>query len=198
MVSRLDVHAFLPSSHANGPGLRAVIWTQGCARNCPGCFNPSARSYADGDGERIPVDALFERIKAMGNRIEGISVSGGEPLEQAGPLIRLLQRVKAETDLSVLVFTGYNWEEVERLPLVKELLPYVDVVVAGPYQCSRHVGRGLLGSANQSIHLLTSRYRTEDIESVPVAEVIINPGGDVVITGIEGETVRRALAHVTS
>src|SRR5262245_17271767 len=99
----LRVHAFLPSSRANGPGLRAVLWTKGCSLGCPGCFNPQTHAFTG--GERVPVEALFGRLVDRGDAIEGLTVSGGEPLQQFRPLLVLLRRVREQTPLSVIVFT---------------------------------------------------------------------------------------------
>ena len=89
---RLRIHAFEPFSRANGPGVRAAIWVQGCSLGCPGCFNPDTHPFAG--GELLAVDDLFRRILALGDAIEGITVSGGEPLQQRRPLLALLQRVR--------------------------------------------------------------------------------------------------------
>lgn len=127
--------------------------------------------------------------------MEGISISGGEPLEQPYPLLALLRLVKLETNLSVVVFTGFALEEIENSPDMAGILPLVDVLIAGPYQCEARMGAGLLGSANQRIHLLTERYRMSDILSVPEAEVIVMPGGHIYVSGIAGDDIARILAQ---
>jgi hypothetical protein len=83
-----------------------------------------------------------------------------------------------------VLFTGFTVREVERMPLGRTILERVDAVIAGRYVRSLHVGRGLLGSSNQEIRLLTARYRLEDFARVPVREAILRRGGDVVVTGI--------------
>ena len=182
----LRLHDFLPGSRANGPGLRAVIWVQGCSLACPGCFNPETHPF-DG-GESVLVDDLFQRIRALGgaglSRIEGVSISGGEPLQQMSPLLRLLECIKTETGLSVLVFTGYTWQEVGEMPDGGALLMWVDVVIAGRYDATQRLASGLRGSANQTVHLLTDQYTMDQIEAVPPAEVIITADGQTVISGI--------------
>ncbi|HKQ72798.1 MAG TPA: 4Fe-4S single cluster domain-containing protein [Blastocatellia bacterium] len=179
----LRMHAFIPLSRANGPGARAVIWTKGCALNCPGCFNPETHPYAG--GELIAVDDLFQRIAALKETIEGLTVSGGEPLQQLRPLTNLLRRVREETDLSVLVFTGYTWGEVQRMPGADALLACLDALLAGRYDQSLRVARDLRGSANKTFHFLTERYSMSDLQGTPPAEVIITAGGEVMISGID-------------
>jgi anaerobic ribonucleoside-triphosphate reductase activating protein len=185
----LRINCFLPLSRANGPGARAAIWVQGCTLGCPGCFNP--QTHPPGGGELVPVDDLFERIAALGDTIEGISVSGGEPLQQPRPLLALLRRVRRETCLSVLVFTGYAWEEIRRIPATGALLACVDVLIAGRYDDSQRLAlenadeRFLRSSANQTVHLLTDRYRMDDLRSVPAAEVIVTVEGEVLMSGVD-------------
>ena len=113
-TQRLRLHHFLSRSRANGPGVRAVIWVQGCTLACPGCFNAPTHPKAGGEGF-VSVDELFARIVALGHTIEGITISGGEPLQQLEPVAALIRRVKAETKLSVVLFTGFYWSELEQI-----------------------------------------------------------------------------------
>jgi anaerobic ribonucleoside-triphosphate reductase activating protein len=106
----IRLHHIEPASIANGPGLRAVIWVQGCAFDCPGCFNPE--THAMRGGEVWSVEKLLEHIleiyhRPNSPRLEGLTISGGEPLYQHRALARLLEQVRKKTDLSILVFTGY-------------------------------------------------------------------------------------------
>ena len=182
MTETLRLHHFLPASRANGPGLRAVVWTQGCSLHCPGCFNPQTHP-AEG-GEVVAVDELFSRIVALPD-IEGITLSGGEPLQQRAAVLALLRRVRGETPLSVLVFTGYRWDELRRFPEADELLSCIDVLVAGRYADGRRVAHGLLGSSNKTVHFLTPRYTRADLDAVPEAEIVLTAEGEVLASGID-------------
>lgn len=177
----LRIHAFVPLSRANGPGTRAVIWVQGCSLGCPGCYNPETHSFTG--GKLVPVDELFRRIVELDGRIEGITVTGGEPLQQLEAVTVLLRRVKAETLLSVVLFTGFTWEEVQRT--ARALLRYVDILIAGRYDERQRLACDLRGSANKTVHFLTDCYTEGDLKFLPVAEVLIEPGGQLVITGID-------------
>jgi anaerobic ribonucleoside-triphosphate reductase activating protein len=180
---QLRIYSFLPISRANGPGPRATLWLQGCSLACPGCFNPA--THPETGGTLVWVDELFQQLAALRARIQGITVSGGEPLQQLPALLSLLQRVRRETALSVLVFTGYSWQEVGDMPGTGPLLACTDVLIAGRYVARQHVGLGLRGSANKSVHFLTDRYAPQDLDTTPVAEVIINPQGVVRVSGID-------------
>jgi anaerobic ribonucleoside-triphosphate reductase activating protein len=179
----LRVHHFLPASRANGPGVRACLWLQGCSLGCPGCYNPATHPLAG--GELVSADDLARQVVALGDDIEGITVSGGEPLQQRAGLLALLRRLRAETRLSVLVFTGFTWEEVRRMPEADALLACVDVLIAGRYDASRHLARDLRGSANKTVHFLTGRYGPADLREVPEAEVVIAADGEVTASGID-------------
>jgi anaerobic ribonucleoside-triphosphate reductase activating protein len=181
----LRLHAFLPVSRANGPGRRAVLWVQGCSLGCPGCFNPGTHPFDQ--GEPAGVDEVFSQVMAARARfgIQGVTVSGGEPLQQRHALLALLGRIRAETDLSALVFTGYTWQEVGAMRDSAALLGHIDVLIAGRYDQRQHLAAGLRGSASKTIHLLSNRYCLADIETVPATEVIIDEQGEVVLTGID-------------
>jgi len=183
-ASCLRMHAFLAASRANGPGLRAVLWVQGCSLGCPGCFNPRTHAHV---GERVDIGQLLERIAAAHASfgIEGITISGGEPLQQRPGLLALLDVVRTQSSLSILVLTGYTWQEIAKMPQSAELLARLDVLISGRYQQRQRLATGLRGSANKTVHLLTSRYTLTDLAAVPAAEVIISPDGDVVLSGID-------------
>ena len=115
-----------------------------------------------------------------------MTISGGEPLQQIHGLLALLEAVTSRSKLSVVVFTGYTWDEVQRMEGALVLLGCVDVLVAGRYDRERRSGAGLRGSDNQTVHLLTDRYTLDDLEDVPVAEAVIEQDGTVTLSGFPG------------
>jgi len=121
----------------------------------------------------------------LGTSIQGLTISGGEPLQQLRPLLTLLQRVRAETPLSILLFSGYTWEEIQRMPGSDALLANLDVLIAGRYDSTQRLASRLLGSANKTVHFLTDRYTMDDLNSVPETELIVNAKGEIVISGID-------------
>lgn len=179
----LNLHAFVPMSWANGPGTRAVIWVQSCSLGCPGCYNPDTHPLSG--GELVEVDDLFRQIVVLGDSIEGVTVSGGEPLQQLPALLPLLVRLRAETALTAILFTGYNWDEVQVFPGSARLLACIDVLIAGRYDARRRLAAGLRGSSNKTVHFLTGRYSAADLDAVAAAEVHIGPAGAVEVSGID-------------
>jgi anaerobic ribonucleoside-triphosphate reductase activating protein len=201
---RLRLHALAARSLANGPGARAVIWLQGCTLACPGCFNPA--THAEGPLPDPPepggrglwsADQLVTAVTARADRIEGVTVSGGEPLQQAEGLLAFLDALHAwraptaaRPPLSVLLFSGYTRAEILALAHGPAILARVDVLIDGRYRAGERLAAGLRGSANQQIHLLSDRYRLEQVEAAPPAEIAIGPDGAVVVTGIDPPRLR--------
>lgn len=177
----LRLYAIEHASRANGPGRRAVVWVQGCTLSCPGCFNPQTHDARA--GFLIPCDELAQRLLALAD-LEGLTISGGEPLQQAEALLRLLQQIRARSSLSILVFSGYTLAEIRRLPSGSELLSQIDVLVAGRYDRQHPASLGLLASANQRIHLLSTRYRASDLTGAARTEVILHRDGTMTLSGI--------------
>lgn len=176
----LRLHAREPRSRANGPGVRAVVWVQGCSLGCPGCFNPD--THAPG-AEATPVRDVVRWITGQAG-IDGLTVSGGEPFEQPDGLLALVRAVRADTDLSILVFSGYTIDEIRDQALGPAILDHIDVLIDGRYRAGERVATAMRGSANQSIHCLTDRHTAAEIEATPEAELRIAADGSVTISGV--------------
>jgi anaerobic ribonucleoside-triphosphate reductase activating protein len=191
---RIRIHAFEPRSRANGPGARFVVWFQGCTLGCPGCFNPATHDPAGGRAGSlgIALDELVGELARARPAIEGLSLSGGEPLQQPEAARALLDAARG-LGLSTLAFSGYTIDEIRALPggAGTDVLARLDVLIDGRYVASDRLATGLRGSANQRIQLLTERYTLADVEATPVAEIRIGPTGDVVLTGVNPLKLRR-------
>ena len=179
----LRLHRYEPASRSNGPGLRAVVWVQGCPLACPGCFNPETHDFKG--GEEWAVDALVERILKDSPRLEGLTISGGEPAHQHRALSRVIEAVRSRSNLSVLVFSGYTMEELQRFKGIDRFLAGIDVLIAGRYDQSLRVAENLIGSSNKTAHFLTNRYTQKDLDAVPQAEILLSPDGEIILSGID-------------
>ncbi len=187
--AQLRVHAEQARSRANGPGIRYTVWVQGCTLACPGCFNGDTHEAA---GPTVNVEELVARIEnsAARGEIEGVTVSGGEPLQQADAVLALLRGVRAATELSVLLFSGYTLDEIEALPHGPDILSLLDVLIDGRYEAPTRVGRDLRGSANQRVHLLSDRYCAAEIAATPEAEIHIAADGSFTMSGVAPIKIR--------
>jgi len=196
----LNTHAILPISHVNGPGARAVVWTQGCCLRCPGCSNPLTHLHK----KRILVEPqrLADSILAI-RGIEGLTVSGGEPFEQAAAVSQLCRAVK-EGGLSVMVFSGWKYESIRqcRVQAVKSLLNHIDILVDGPF-IQDLANKHLLwrGSRNQKIRFLTNRYGPNVLQSSSLSQVEgqLLSGAPLQITGFpEGTDLAVLTEHLAA
>ncbi len=178
------IHAVDPRSRANGPGVRFVIWFQGCSLGCAGCFNPATHLI---EGEPTPIAELVAQLAATGS---DLSLSGGEPMQQPAAALALLQAARG-LGRSTLMFSGYTLEEIRALPHGLDVLAQLDVLIDGRYVAGQRHATGLRGSANQRIHLLTDRYTLAAVEATPVAEIVIGPTGDVALTGVNPLKLKR-------
>lgn len=129
-------------------------------------------------GEEATVDDLLAWIADLAadpyEPIDGISISGGEPLEQAEAVIDLCRGAQ-RLGLSVLVWTGHPWETVCQAPWSDALMQAVDLLIAGPYDAKRRIARGLRGSDNKTFHQGAGRrIALEELDEIPPLEVVIS------------------------
>lgn len=177
----LNIHEVLPESSVNGPGKRYVIWMQGCLRKCPGCCNPD--THDTGKRRLIGITDLINDIKAYSDKIEGISISGGEPLLQAKPLSLFLKKMReCLPNLSIVLFSGYKLAEIKHLPHGKKCLRCVDVLIDGEY-CDSQRTAGIPASQNQKIHFFSTKYSISDFNTIQETEILITTSGELYISG---------------
>lgn len=141
-------------SLVNGEGARTTIFAQGCRHHCPGCFNPETHDF--NGGELFEVKEVFEKVKDD-PFLDGVSFSGGDPLEQPEAFAELAEMIKQDNpDRNIWCWTGYKLEYLLKNkihePGMKKLLDSIDVLVDGRFE------QGLFsellkyrGSSNQRI-----------------------------------------------
>ena len=137
-----------------GPGKRLVIWTRGCTKHCKKCANPELWST---EGARdYPVDLIFNIVKkvCLKEQIEGITISGGDPLEQKKECLLLLQKLRPLCG-DIIVYTGYTYAQLEKTWRTDELeilRRNVSVLIDGPYIDALNDDKVMLrGSTNQKL-----------------------------------------------
>lgn len=147
-----------------GPGKRAILWVQGCRHHCPGCITPEG--WDPRGGQLYPVEEVAKWVMEQSG-IEGVTISGGEPMRQAGSLVNLLSSLRRRADLGAICYTGYVLPPrvpgspgvtLRRTPDRRDLLALLDLLVDGPYVRERHADLLWRASDNQRLILLTQRY----------------------------------------
>ena len=177
----ITVHKILKGSCANGPGIRNVVWFQGCTLNCPGCFNPDTHDPTA--CTKISANDLCTDL--LEPACDGITISGGEPFQQPEALFQLLKELRKNDVPSVLVFSGYPYDTLQNSPDCANSLPMIDALICGPYRKDLPPAYDrFCSSANQELILLSDRYTTEDFCDLPLSEIIITPEGETVMSGI--------------
>lgn len=191
------VSSLMEHSLVNGPGGRIVIWAQGCSLNCRDCWNPSKQQHDK--GMTISVGELSSWVVRISARtsFDGITLSGGEPMEQAAAVAELLGMLHNHSpNLSIGLFSGYSERELdqgkflilpargaaEKRDLWKRVRSHLDFAVLGRYNRYQPAFDPLITSRNQKLQLFSTRYTTADFEPQTV-EITIDGSGLTQITG---------------
>lgn len=140
----------LPFDVGNGPGFRVSLWVSGCRRHCKGCFNKEAWDFKY--GQEFDGETLHELVRMLDNpNIEGLSILGGDPFEPENreAVYEICKLVKfLRPNRSIWVWTGYSWEDLKELPVMK----YMDVLVDGRFEEDKKDLRlKWRGSSNQRV-----------------------------------------------
>ena len=148
----LNIAGLVKESIVDGPGIRLVVFAQGCVHHCEGCHNPHTHSF-DG-GREVTVGEIIDMTK-KNPLLDGITLSGGEPFEQAEVFAGLATEAK-KAGLNVFTYTGYTFEELrmhaDKRKGWQELLSSSDYVVDGKYEpAKKNMFLKFRGSENQRI-----------------------------------------------
>lgn len=149
-----SAHGVVPGSrthrriHRGRPGLRYVLFTQGCPHRCPGCHNPDTHDF--GGGTPVALRDILADIR-RNPLLRGVTFSGGEPFCQSEALIPLAAALKS-LGYHLMAYTGYVWEDLARDSAASRLLPFLDMLVDGPFVAARRsLELRFRGSSNQRI-----------------------------------------------
>ena len=190
------LHALMPASRVNGPGLRAVVWFQGCSLGCDGCFNQRTHAF---HGPEVQAEDVARRIIECGTRhdLDGVTFSGGEPMQQAAALLTILCELRRRSPkLSLGMFTGYTERELDqgtffckpeatgttRIRLWQTIRGHLDFAIMGRYNPAQASRESICSSRNQVLRLFSDRHTIDDF-GPPEVEIIIAEDGRTRITG---------------
>ncbi|MGI6216804.1 MAG: 4Fe-4S single cluster domain-containing protein [Coriobacteriales bacterium] len=146
-----------------GPGDRVALWVSGCSKHCKGCANPEL--WDQHDFQQVSLANCQEMLLGLHSDRDAhrLTLTGGDPLEQAGELLQLLEAIRPAYD-DVLLYTGFTLDEVKTALSEEQwqsLHSSVDVLIDGPYINDLNDGCALRGSSNQHIYYLNPAVEME-------------------------------------
>lgn len=190
------IHGFVSRSRVNGPGLRAVVYFQGCTLGCRNCWNPETHVFA---GKERSIAEVTDWVVSAHEEsaLEGVTFSGGEPMQQADAFLALIESLRDRLPrLSLGMYSGYSERELlsgrywcrfelkqhAKQDIWRRIMTHLDFAVLGRYAAERPSTLALRTSSNQNLTLLSRRYSEGDFEPQEV-EVHIDSEGVVHVTG---------------
>ena len=188
----LNIAAYATRTMVLGPGTRAAVWVQGCPINCPGCIAPEW--IPNISALQISPEELVEKIEI--ESVDGLTFSGGEPMQQAEGLALLARLARKIKPVSLICFTGYRYERLVSQPPnpgVHDLLGEIDVLIDGPYIEAKNDSVGLRGSSNQRIIHLTKKLQHHEFELQSRSLELSIRDGEISLIGIPTKNLKSAL-----
>lgn len=184
-MSTIRVHSAEPTVTTLGPAPAAGLWVQGCGLGCRECTSKS--TWDASGGALAEVADVAGWLQATGR--SNLTISGGEPMDQAPALAELIDAIRLDRDWVVTCYSGYRLEALlaDHRPGTAALLERIDLLIDGPYVAQQHAALRWRGSRNQRLHSLTGRV---EIPADPVAdlavgvEVVLDADGGFELIGV--------------
>lgn len=183
MVNYHD-YAIIENEHLYGPGKRLLIFLQGCSLHCKGCINKHLWDF--GKGKDITAEELLAICKDQ--NVEGITLHGGEPLDQADGLFEIVNLLK-KNGFSIILFTGYNKKELKGKQL--SVWNKADLIVCGRFiEEKKNLYMQFRGSTNQRIIKHKGPYKGYKVtDGETVAIFTLDDSGSINIKGFHSEDI---------
>ena len=184
-------YSYEENEHLYGPGKRLLLFTQGCSIRCKGCVNSHLWNFGEGtDATTTEIVRLCEA-----EDIEGITLHGGEPLDQAEGLLEIAKSLKTKSK-TVILFTGYTYKELS-LKSQRALWRISDIVVSGRYdESKRNIYLQFRGSTNQKIYCHKGKYKDYKInDGETVAILRLDQKGNMTRRGFETDELTALLSE---
>ena len=166
-------------SKVNGPGNRFVLWTQGCSKGCSECFNPE--TWSKNIFKELSPKQIFELIKNF--EVDGVTISGGDPLEQEDELLELLMLLSTiRLSKGIILFSGFTRAEISSNIIRESCLRYIDVLIDGRYEKNLKVDFSLKGSSNQEFYFFSNKISSDELcfdQEIEISSL----EGDIMMTG---------------
>lgn len=147
-MAKIRVATLLYDSIVDGPGLRNVLFVQGCSHHCLGCHNPE--SWNPLGAKEVDTDEIIQLL--LDHPTRNLTLSGGEPFEQAAALVEIVKALKPY-QFNLWSYSGYTLQQLQNgSDKQQELLSHLDVLVDGPFiLAKRNLELLYKGSSNQRI-----------------------------------------------
>ena len=177
--------------HALGPGARIALWVKGCSKKCQGCMSTDLQAM---DGEHIAVTSLADAVLHLSkmNAIKALTISGGDPFEQADSLKEFLSIIRNSFE-DILVYTGFTLEEIKQGASGQsgiDCLQLIDVLIDGRYEIANNTSECILrGSTNQKIYFLNRSIEEKYIDYMKIGRMVetFHHGDETIVVGILNE-----------
>ena len=171
-----------------GYGRRVGIWTCGCKKKCKGCTSPELQD--ESSGKEISVEELLKYVNPVIAEADGVTISGGEPFDQAKELRRLIEQLLEMSVDDILVYTGNTYQELNSLQNedVQYCLKNIAALVDGAYVQELDDGTGLRGSSNQRLYMNKYRERYQNWGNCKRKQQCIELSKGLVFIGLPEES----------
>lgn len=184
-------YSYEENEHLYGPGKRLLLFTQGCSLRCKGCVNKHLWQF--GVGANITVEKVLELCQD----VEGITLHGGEPLDQSEGVLEIVKALKS-VGKTVILFTGYQYKELSKSSQ-KRVWSLSDLVVSGRYiEEKRNIYLQFRGSTNQRVYRHKGKYKDYQIkDGKSVAVIRLNENGKMQSRGFRNQELEELLQEIT-
>lgn len=171
--NKINIAGIIKNSLSNGPGMRYVLFVQGCPHHCNGCHNNHTWSF--NENRLMTIDEILQDIKKEIPLIQGVTFSGGEPFDQPKSLSILAKRIKDELGLTVMSYTGYTYDEIKNCSILRDcdstyknkLLDTIDILVDGKFEINNQEGaHEWAGSSNQKVYYISKPTKDSVIKKL--------------------------------
>ena len=184
-------YSYEENEHLYGPGKRLLLFTQGCSLRCKGCVNQHLWQF--GVGANITVEEVLELCQD----VEGITLHGGEPLDQSEGVLEIVKALKS-VGKTIILFTGYQYKELSKSSQ-KRVWSLSDLVVSGRYiEEKRNIYLQFRGSTNQRVYRHQGKYKNYQIkDGKSVAIIRLNENGEMQSRGFRNQELEELLQEIT-
>lgn len=188
----INIHRYevVENEHLYGPGKRLLLFTQGCSLRCKGCTNQHLWGFGKG------IDVTIEEILNQCTDLDGITLHGGEPLDQANVLVELIKKLKQQGK-TVILFTGYIFKELNKVQ--RQAWIASDIVISGRYdEKKRNIYLQFRGSTNQKVFTHKGKYKDYRIkDGQTIAILSFDAQGEMQSLGFRTDELDQLLNEIS-